>query len=119
MGTTNGHRQADEESLLGKASPHGKDAQDELQVQLCGVPVQAVSGLAFCAGAYPALHVHSHTTYITVCVLCMTSPVSAALAQPAQRLQAPDPLALHMRMGAACLNDTAAVLRMYRSQPPT
>ena len=50
MRTENGHRRADEESLLSKAGPQGKDAQDELQVQVCGVPVQAVSGLAFCAG---------------------------------------------------------------------
>ena len=55
MGSPKRHRQADLESLLGRALPQGKDAQTELQVQLCGVPVQAVSGLAFCAGAAPPL----------------------------------------------------------------
>ena len=45
-------QQKDEESLLAKSGAPEKDAHhQELQMQLCGMPVQLVAGAAYCTGA--------------------------------------------------------------------
>ena len=60
MATHKAKEQAkDVESLLEKTPLRDKDAHQELQMQLCGLPVQVVAGAAYCAGtcflpAHPA-----------------------------------------------------------------
>ena len=52
MATHKAKEQAkDVESLLEKTPLRDKDAHQELQMQLCGLPVQVVAGAAYCAGA--------------------------------------------------------------------
>ena len=52
MATHKAKEQAkDVESLLEKTPLRDKDAHQELQMQLCGLPVQIVAGAAYCGGA--------------------------------------------------------------------
>ncbi|KAK9840936.1 hypothetical protein WJX81_001201 [Elliptochloris bilobata] len=70
-------QQKDVESLLDKTPVRVKDTHQELQVQLCGMPVQIVAGAAYCAASASMVLLNK----ATLSSFAFQSPISLLLFQ--------------------------------------